>query len=84
MLTKKHLDRLFQKLPICNRSRTRSGWVEPEVYFRVVHVAEGGHPGAPVADYGELTVETAHGPKGTFEYGGVGALRLRAPSSRPG
>lgn len=38
---------------------THPGWVEPEVYFRIVHVAEGGHHGAPLAPCREHTVEIA-------------------------
>jgi hypothetical protein len=59
--------------------RTRPGWVEPEVYFRIVHTAEVGHKGAPVAAYREHTVEIALGPKGAFENGNIVALRGRAP-----
>jgi len=33
-------------LPICNRLRTSPGRVEPEVWFRVVHLAQEGHSGA--------------------------------------
>ena len=79
MLTKKHLDRFFQKFPICNSMRTRPEVVGPEVYFRIVHVAPNGHHGAPVAAYREQTVEIALGPKGPFENGNIGAMRLRAP-----
>jgi hypothetical protein len=67
-------------LPICNSIRSRPGCVEPEAYFRIVHLTQDGHPGAPVA--GEQTVEIALGPKGAFENGNIGALRLRAPPSR--
>jgi hypothetical protein len=59
--------------------RTRPGWVEPEVYFRIVHVAQNGHKGPPVVAYREQTVELAFGPKGAFENGNIGSLRLRAP-----
>lgn len=62
--------------------RTRPGWVEPEVYFRIIHVAQNGYPGAPMATYRKQTVEIALGPKGAFENGNIGALRLRAPPSR--
>jgi hypothetical protein len=57
--------------------RTRPGWVEPEVYFRIVHVAGDGHNSAPVAAYREQTVEIALGPKGAFENGNIGALTRR-------
>jgi len=62
--------------------RTRPGRIEPEVYFRIVHVAGVGRHRAPVGAYGEQTVEIALGPKGAFENGSVGALRLRSPPSR--
>jgi hypothetical protein len=55
--------------------------MEPEVYFRIVHLAQNGHPGAPVATYREQTVEIALGPKGAFENGNIGGPRLRAPPS---
>jgi len=63
--------------------RTRPGWVEPEVYFRVVHLTQDGHGCAPVATYREQTVEIALGPKGAFENGNIGALVRRVPGTRP-
>jgi hypothetical protein len=57
--------------------RTRPGWIEPEIYFRIVHAAQNGHKGTPVAYYREQTVEIALGPKGAFEYGNIGALTRR-------
>ena len=62
--------------------RTRPGWVEPEIYFRVVHLAQERPNGAQVAAYREQTVEIALGPKGAFENGNIGTMRLRAPTSR--
>jgi hypothetical protein len=59
--------------------RTRPGWIEPEVYFRIVHAAQGAHNDVPVAAYREQTVEIALGPKGAFENGNIGTLRRRAP-----
>jgi hypothetical protein len=44
--------------------RSRPGWVDPKVYFRIVHLAQGGHSGAPVATYREQTVEIALGAQG--------------------
>jgi len=69
-------------LPICNRLRTGPRTVEPEVWFRIVHLAQDAQNGAPVATYRERAVEIALGPKGSFENGNVGVLRLRAPPSR--
>jgi hypothetical protein len=66
-------------LPICNSIRSRPGCIEPEVYFRIVHLAQDNHSGAPVAAYREQTVEIALGPKGVFENGNIGALKRRAP-----
>jgi hypothetical protein len=66
-------------LPTCNSSRTRPGWVEPEVWFRIVHLAQVGHSGTPVAAYREQMVEIALGPKGAFENSNIGTLRRRAP-----
>ena len=61
--------------------RSTNRQVDPEVWFRVVHLPQKGHNGAPVATYREQTVEIALGPKGAFENGNVGALKLRAPPS---
>jgi len=66
-------------LPKCNSMRTRPGWIQPEIYFRIVHAAQNGHSGTPVAAYREQTVEIALGPKGAFENGNIGNLRRRAP-----
>jgi hypothetical protein len=62
--------------------RTRPGWVEPEIYFRIVHIAREGHNGAPVGPYREQTVEIALGPKGAFENGNIGALTRRVAPER--
>jgi hypothetical protein len=59
--------------------RTRPERVEPEVYFRIIHLAPVGQSGGPVAAYREQTVEIALGPKGAFENGNIGNLRRRAP-----
>jgi len=55
-------------LPSCNSIRSRPGWVEPEVYFRVVHIAQNAHSGAPVAAYREQRVDIAlSGPRVPFK-----------------
>ena len=60
------------------RCANRQGGVsEPEVWFRIVHVAVDASNGAPVAAYREQTVEIALGPKGAFENGNVGTLTRR-------
>ena len=50
---------LLHWLPKCNSMRTRPGWIQPEIYFRIVHAAQNGHKGAPVAAYLEQMVEIA-------------------------
>ena len=69
-------------LPKCNSMRTRSERVEPEIYFRIVHLTQIGQSGAPMAPYCEQAVEIALGPKGAFENGNIGTLTRRAPPSR--
>lgn len=70
-------------LPECNSIRRRPGWAEPEVWFRIVHVALEGQDGAPVAAYREQTVEIALGPKGVFENGNIGILTRRGKPKPP-
>jgi hypothetical protein len=59
--------------------RSTNRQVEPEVWFRIVHLAQDAQNGALVATFREQTVEIALGPKGAFENGNFGALRRRAP-----
>jgi hypothetical protein len=68
-------------LPECNSIRSGRGWAEPEIWFRIVHVASDAGNG-PVAAYREQTVEIALGPKGAFENGNVGTLTRRVPADR--
>jgi hypothetical protein len=68
-------------LPICNSLRTRPGWVEPEIYFRIVHLAQNAISGARTAIY-EQTVEISFGPKGAFESGNIGAMTRRLATDR--
>jgi hypothetical protein len=51
-------------LPLVFLSAESAGWAEPEIWFRIVHVAVDGPNGAHVAAYREQTVEIALGPKG--------------------
>jgi len=37
--------------------RTRLGAVEPEVRFRIIHYAQMGHHGAPVATYRDQPID---------------------------
>ncbi|MBI2192000.1 MAG: hypothetical protein HYU36_08455 [Planctomycetes bacterium] len=69
-------------LPECNSARRRPGAAEPEIYFRILHVAVDGPNGAPVAAYREQTVEIALGPKGAFENGNIGTLTRQVPADR--
>jgi len=80
-------------LPGCNSIRSasaearagrrgRSGWAEPEIYFRIVHIALDARNGGPVAAYREQTIEIALGPKGAFENGNIGTLTRRLPADR--
>ena len=65
---------------MCRSTNRRGGDIEPEVWFRIVHAAQNGHNGAPVAAYREQMVEIALGPKGAFEDGNIGALTRRVPT----
>ena len=64
------------------KCRSTNRQVDPEVWFRIVHLAQVIQSMPLLARYGEQTVEVAIGPKGAFENGNIGALRLRAPPSR--
>jgi hypothetical protein len=63
-------------LPECNSVRTRPGWVEADVRFRIVYKykAPAGHHGGPVIPCREQPVEIALGPKGAFENANLGAI----------
>jgi len=77
---------------MCRSTNGRPSIAEPEVWFRIVHVAVDGTNGAPVAaparrslgegGYREQTVEIALGPKGAFENGNVGRLTRRVPADQ--
>ncbi len=56
---------MFAWLPKCTSTRTRLGRIEPEVYFRVVHLAQNGPNSAPMAAYREQMVEIALGAPGS-------------------
>ena len=58
-----------------SRHRRRPGWSRPEVWFRIVHIAQDGADRVPVAAYREQTVEIGLGPKGPFQNGNVGSLK---------
>jgi hypothetical protein len=62
--------------------RSTNRQVDPEVWFRIVHLAQDGLNCALVAAYREQTVEIALGPKGAFENGNVGALTRRVAADK--
>ena len=68
-------------LPICARLRTSPGWLESEIYFRIVHLAINDISGTRTAIY-EQAVEISIGPKGAFENGNIGALTRRVATDR--
>lgn len=62
--------------------RSRPGWVEPDVCFRIVHNAQVGQHRAPVAAYREQTIEISLEHKGVSKNGPVGSVTCRAPVDR--
>jgi len=66
-------------VPVLEPAR-RGGSPEPEVYFRIVHVALDAANGTPA--YREQTVEIALGPKGAFENGNIGSITRRVPAEQ--
>jgi len=74
------------RLPRSNGVPRRLVWAEPEVVFRIVHVAldDGSAPpdGPVPPKYREQAVEIALGPNPTFPKGSLGALTRRVPSGQ--
>jgi hypothetical protein len=65
-------------LPKRNSSRNRRpGWAKPEIWFKIVHIAQESKDNALIAAYHEQTVEIGLGPKGAFQTGIVSALKRR-------
>jgi hypothetical protein len=62
------------------QSTNRRGVAEPQVWFRIVHVAADGHHRALGAAYGEQTVEITLGSRGAFKNGNVGAVSRKVAS----
>jgi len=58
--------------------RTRPERLEPEIYFRIVHLAGDSRHGTTVVTDNKQKVEIALGHKGTFENGNIGALLRHA------
>ena len=67
---------------MCRSTNRRGSVLEPEICFRIVHVAQESQEGGPTAAYREQTVEIALGPKGAFENGNIGALTRQVPAER--
>ncbi len=57
--------------------RSTNRQLEPEVWFRIAHVAQEGQNDAPQAAYREQTVDVTLGPRASFENGNVGTLTRR-------
>ena len=64
------------------QSTNRRGVAEPQVWFRIIHVAEDGHHRALGDALREQSVEIALGPKGAFKNGNVGAVTRRVAADR--
>jgi hypothetical protein len=64
------------------RSTNRLQGAEPEVWFRILHVAADARDCVPVAAYHEQTVEIALGPKGAFEADKVGTVTRQVAAER--
>jgi len=47
--------------------RSTNRQTEPELRFRIVHLAQDGHSGAPVASYREQAFEIALGAQGWIQ-----------------
>ncbi|MBN2565587.1 MAG: hypothetical protein JXB46_07730, partial [Candidatus Eisenbacteria bacterium] len=64
------------------RSTNSRRVAQPEVWFRIRHIAEDGHHG-PLGDaYRDQTVEVTLGPKGAFNKGNLGVLTRRVATDR--
>jgi hypothetical protein len=55
---------------------------QPEVWFRIRHVAEDGHHRSLGNAYRDQTVEVTLGPKGAFKKGNLGTLTRRVVADR--
>ena len=64
------------------QSTNRRSLAEPQVWFRIVHVAVDGHHRALGDAIREQTVEIALGPKGAFKNGNVGAVTRNVAANR--
>ncbi len=67
---------------MCRSTNHQSGVIEPEVWFRIVHITLDEHSAAVgVADQ-KQTVEIALGPKGAFENDNIGSLTRRVTANQ--
>jgi hypothetical protein len=64
------------------QSTNRRGVAEPQVWFRIVHIAADGHHRALGDAIRKQTVEIALGSKGAFKDGNVGAVTRRVAADR--
>ena len=64
------------------RSTNSRRLAQPEVWFRIIHVAESGHH-RPLGDaYRDQTVEVTLGPEAAFKKGNPGTLTRRVAAER--
>ena len=68
--------------PRMRQSTNQRTVAEPQVWFRIIHIAPDGHHRAIGASCREQTVEIALGPKGAFTNGNVGAVTRRVAAGR--
>jgi hypothetical protein len=68
--------------PRMGQSTNRRRVAEPQVWFRIVHIAPDGHHRALGAAVREQTVEIALGPKEAFKNGNMGAVTRRVTVDR--
>lgn len=73
---------LFVLAPRMCQSTSQRAIAGPQVWFRVVHIAAGGHHRAPCDGMCEQTVEITLGPKGTFKKGNTANLRRQVSAGR--
>jgi hypothetical protein len=64
------------------QSTNRRSVAEPQVWFRIVHLAADGHHRGLSGAYREQTVEIGLGPKGAFKNGNVGELARRVAADQ--
>ena len=65
-----------------HQSTNRRSVAEPQVWFRIVHVAADGHHRALGDSIREQTVEIALGPKEAFKNGNMGAVTRRVATDQ--